>query len=126
MSTPLDTTTPAITRDTAAPDRDLAQLGLAGLLVVVGLYTFYDASTLRVGFGDPVGPRVFPYVIGAVTAALGVLLPEPVGRHLRQIAEALGISVKTVEVHRARAMEKMDVTSVAELVQVTLHGKNAA
>ena len=48
------------------------------------------------------------------------------GRKNRQIAEALGISVKTVEAHRARAMEKMDVTSVAELVQVTLHGKNVA
>jgi FixJ family two-component response regulator len=48
------------------------------------------------------------------------------GRKNRQIAEALGISVKTVEAHRARAMEKMDVTSVAELVQATLHGKNAA
>jgi RNA polymerase sigma factor (sigma-70 family) len=48
------------------------------------------------------------------------------GRKNRQIAEALGISVKTVEVHRSRAMEKMDVSSVAELVQATLHGKNAA
>ena len=27
-----------------------------------------------VGFGDPVGPRLFPYVIGAVTVLLGVLL----------------------------------------------------
>ena len=37
-----------------------AQLGLAALLVVVGAYTFYDATTLRVGFGDPVGPRALP------------------------------------------------------------------
>ena len=48
------------------------------------------------------------------------------GRKNRQIAEALGISVKTVEAHRARSMEKMDVTSVAELVQATLSGKSAA
>lgn len=41
----------------------------------------------------------------------------------RQIANQLGISVKTVEVHRARAMEKMDVGSVAELVQATLSAK---
>lgn len=47
------------------------------------------------------------------------------GRKNRQIAEALGISVKTVEAHRARAMEKMEVTSVAELVQATLSGKTA-
>ena len=74
MSTPLDTpTTPAAPGNTG-PDRDMAQLGLAALLVVVGAYTLYDATTLRVGFGDPVGPRLFPYVIGAVTVVLGLLL----------------------------------------------------
>lgn len=73
MSTPLDTPTPA-TPETATDRRDLAQLGLAALLVVVGGYTFYDATTLRIGFADPVGPRLFPYVIGAVTVGLGVLL----------------------------------------------------
>ena len=52
----------------------MPQLGLAALLVVVGAYTFYDATTLRVGFGDPVGPRLFPYVVGAVTVVLGLLL----------------------------------------------------
>jgi FixJ family two-component response regulator len=41
----------------------------------------------------------------------------------RQIAKQLGISIKTVEVHRARAMEKMDVGSVAELVQASLSAK---
>lgn len=75
MSTPLDTPTTAESPESgAAPDRDLAQLGLAVLLVVVGAYTFYDATTLRVGFGDPVGPRLFPYVIGTVTFVLGLLL----------------------------------------------------
>ena len=75
MSTPLDTPTAAESPGTTGgPDRDLAQLGLAGLLVVVGAYTFYDSTTLRVGFGDPVGPRVFPYVIGAATVVLGLLL----------------------------------------------------
>lgn len=46
------------------------------------------------------------------------------GRKNREIAEVLGISVKTVEAHRARAMEKMDVKSVAELVQATLSGQD--
>jgi FixJ family two-component response regulator len=41
----------------------------------------------------------------------------------RQIPDQLGISVKTVEAHRARAMGKMDVGSVAELVQATLNAK---
>lgn len=39
------------------------------------------------------------------------------GRLNKQIADALGISIKTVEVHRARVMEKMGVASLAELVQ---------
>jgi len=45
------------------------------------------------------------------------------GRKNRQIAEELSISVKTVEAHRARAMEKMDVSSVAALVSATLSAK---
>ena len=43
----------------------------------------------------------------------------------KQIAEQLGISVKTVEAHRARTMEKMGVSSVAELVRATLDARNA-
>ena len=74
MSTSLDTPDTRDPGGTTAPDRDLPQLGLAALLVVVGAYTVYDASTLRVGFGDPVGPRLFPYVIGTVTVLLGLLL----------------------------------------------------
>ena len=73
MSTPRDT--PDAPQSAApAPERDMPQLGLAAMLVVVGAYTFYDATTLRIGFGDPVGPRVFPYAIGAVTVVLGLLL----------------------------------------------------
>lgn len=72
MTTSLATTSPDAPE--TRPERDLAQLGLAALLLAVGAYTLYDASTLRVGFGDPVGPRVFPYVIGSVTVLLSVLL----------------------------------------------------
>jgi FixJ family two-component response regulator len=43
----------------------------------------------------------------------------------KQIAEELSISVKTVEAHRARAMEKMDVSSVAGLVRATLDAKHS-
>ncbi len=42
------------------------------------------------------------------------------GRMNREIAEKLDISIKTVEAHRARLMEKLEVNSVAELVQATL------
>lgn len=74
MSTPLDTTPDAPPAAAPAPERDLPQLGLAAALVIVGAYTFWEATTLRIGFGDPVGPRVFPYAIGTVTVALGLML----------------------------------------------------
>jgi two-component system response regulator TtrR len=48
------------------------------------------------------------------------------GRLNREIAEELAISIKTVEVHRAHLMEKLQVSSVAELVQVTLLGQEGA
>ena len=50
------------------------------MLAVVGLYTIYDASTLNVGFGDPVGPRIFPYAIGAGTVLLAVLIAVATAR----------------------------------------------
>ena len=53
---------------------DKAQYGLAAALAIVGVYTIVDARGLNVGFGDPVGPRVFPYVIGSGMMLLSVLL----------------------------------------------------
>ena len=45
------------------------------------------------------------------------------GKHNREIADELAISIKTVEVHRAHVMEKLGVSSIAELVQVALHDR---
>ena len=42
------------------------------------------------------------------------------GRLNKQIAADLGITEKTIKVHRARAMEKMGVSTLAELVRKTL------
>jgi two-component system response regulator FixJ len=42
------------------------------------------------------------------------------GKQNKVIADELTISVKTVEFHRSKLMEKMGVASVAELVQLTL------
>jgi FixJ family two-component response regulator len=42
------------------------------------------------------------------------------GKQNKVIAAELDISMKTVEVHRSKVMEKMAVGSVAELVQLTL------
>ena len=42
------------------------------------------------------------------------------GRMNREVAEKLDISIKTVEAHRAKIMEKLEVNSLAELVQAKL------
>lgn len=40
------------------------------------------------------------------------------GRHNREIAAEFGLSVRTVEVHKANIMEKMEVTRIAELIRL--------
>lgn len=42
------------------------------------------------------------------------------GLHAKEIAAALGISSRTVEVHKTRIMEKLDVRNVAELVRFAM------
>lgn len=94
------------TPDSAAPAprrKDTAQYGLAALLAVIGVYTIYDASTLAVGFGDPVGPRAFPYVIGTAMVVLGVLLV---------LATARG------DVPEEEGGEDVDLTSPTDLVTI--------
>jgi FixJ family two-component response regulator len=46
-----------------------------------------------------------------------------VGKANKEIAAALHLSPKTVEVHRAHVMEKMQASSVAELVRLALVGQ---
>ena len=40
------------------------------------------------------------------------------GKHAKEIAAALGISPRTVEVHKMRIMEKLQVRNIAELVRL--------
>ncbi len=82
------TTTRSEPAETDSPPIDKAQYGLAAVLGVIGLYTIYDASTLNVGFGDPIGPRVFPYAIGGVLVALSVILAIATSRGNRPEAES--------------------------------------
>lgn len=44
------------------------------------------------------------------------------GLHNRRIAEELGISPRTVEVHKARVLEKLGVSNVVELVRLVDQG----
>jgi len=45
------------------------------------------------------------------------------GRHNREIAADLGISPRTVEVYKARLMDKLDVRRVADLVKLVVEAK---
>jgi FixJ family two-component response regulator len=42
------------------------------------------------------------------------------GKQNKAVAQDLGVSPRTIEIHRARVMEKMNVQSVAELVRMML------
>jgi two-component system response regulator FixJ len=44
----------------------------------------------------------------------------------KEIANALGVSAKTIEAHRARVMEKMQAGSLAELVRMSLAANGGA
>lgn len=43
------------------------------------------------------------------------------GNHNREIAAVLGISVRTVEVHKARIMAKLRIDNIADLVRISLY-----
>ena len=48
------------------------------------------------------------------------------GKQNKVIAQELGVSPRTIEIHRARVMEKMNAQSVAELVRMMLDLKHSA
>ena len=61
---------------------DKAQYLVCAVLVAVGAFLIYDALTLEAGFAkvDPVGPRMFPMVIGIVLIALAIVLAIAIPR----------------------------------------------
>lgn len=68
--------------------------------------------------------NVFADRLGALTPReREVMEMVVVGRHNREIAEALGISARTVEVHKARMMQKLRVDGLPQLIRLSLgHG----
>lgn len=66
-------------------------------------------------------------VLGRLTAREQQVLERIVaGRLNKQIAGDLNISIKTVEAHRANIMEKLEVTTVADLMKIALAGTEGA
>jgi RNA polymerase sigma factor (sigma-70 family) len=67
------------------------------------------------------GRRADAGKLGRLTAReREVLALAAQGLHAKEIAAALGISPRTVEVHKTRIMEKLGVRNVAELVRFAL------
>ncbi len=64
--------------------------------------------------------------LGKLTAREHQVLERIIaGRLNKQIADDLGISIKTVEAHRANIMEKLNVNTVADLLRLALSNKAA-
>ncbi|OIJ26343.1 tripartite tricarboxylate transporter TctB family protein [Nocardioides luteus] len=90
---------------------DVGQYGLAAFMILVGIYTVVDAAGLEVGFADPVGPRVFPYVIGAGLVVVGALLA---------VATARGSQPEPEEGEDVDLSSSADWVTVLKLVAVLL------
>lgn len=59
-------------------------------------------------------------LVGLTAREREVLAHVAKGRHAKEIAAALGISPRTVEVHKTRIMEKLQVRNMGELVRLAL------
>jgi DNA-binding NarL/FixJ family response regulator len=109
--------------------------GAAGYLLTAASPTELEAAIRGVARGETVlGPRIAHHVAaaarGAPTPATGVsrltgrqrdvlrLIAE--GRGTKEIADTLGIGVRTVETHRANLRERLAIRDVAGLVRFAL------
>lgn len=93
------------------------------------LMTAIDEALLRLSSSrlDEEAERAFAALVAKLTPREREVMAMIVaGRHNREIAEAMGISARTVEVHKARVMEKLNVDSVAQLVRMSLGTASAA
>jgi FixJ family two-component response regulator len=76
------------------------------------------------GARDAAAPRPRAATLGALSAREREVMALMVrGMHNRRIAEELGISPRTVEVHKARVMDKLGVANLVELVRLVDQGK---
>ena len=107
-------------------------LPLAATQVRAQSSSAWPQKTIKILVPNPAGGSadLFPRLISeALMAKLTgreaqVLERIVAGRLNKQIADDLGISIKTVEAHRANIMEKLNANTVADLLKTAL-GQNA-
>jgi FixJ family two-component response regulator len=80
---------------------------------------------------DPRKTPASPGLLGSRIAALTrrerqVMELVVAGNHNREIAVELGISVRTVEVHKARMMDKLRVDGLSQLIRMVISAEASA
>lgn len=108
-------------------DAAAVELGFALESVSAGRH-YISPAVASVVVGEALAPRpgrsAPPPPVAAPTAAQLRLTPRQVeiltlvvsGRSIKQIAHELGLSVKTVEAHRAQIMQRLDIRNLPQLV----------
>ena len=81
----------------------------------------------RVSFSQQLEAASRDALLSRLTAREAQVLERIVaGRLNKQIADDLGISIKTVEAHRANIMEKLNANTVADLLKTALSAQPKA
>lgn len=105
--------------------RRALDLGVGGYVLKDDAFEQLAEAVARVAAGDRYVSQAASAALEAADAAGGgpltprereVVVQIAAGRTTREIAEALGISVKTVETHRQRIMEKLGCRKVTDIV----------
>ncbi len=97
---------------------------LQGAIVQVSLGHYFLAPRLIEPMVRPRAPAADSAWDAALTAReREVLRLICSGQRLNSIAAALGVSVKTISTHKARLMVKLNVSSNAELIKLSMRGE---
>lgn len=116
--------------------RSALQAGAAGYLLKESGLAELEIAVRAVGRGDSyLSPTVSKHLIADYLERTGAIASEPdrltprqrevlrqvaEGHTTKAIARSLGVSVKTVETHRAQLMDRLDIHEIAGLVRYAI------